>query len=53
MGKVQKYFVNASATNGDDNGAMILFVSSIVMLIIVAGVKIIANRQNKNDDNTL
>lgn len=50
---LQKYFVNASATNGDDNGAMILFVFSIVMIIIVAGVKIIANRQNKNDDNTL
>ncbi|MHB8074699.1 DUF6773 family protein [Desulfosporosinus fructosivorans] len=50
---LQKYFVNASGTNGDDKGAMILFVFSIVMLIIVAGVKIIANRQNNNDDNTL
>lgn len=46
---LQKYFTKVSATNGDDNGAMILMVFSIVMIIIVAGVKIIAKRQNKND----
>ena len=50
---LQKYFMKAPATNGDDNSALILFVFSIVILIIVAGISIISKLQNKNDDNTL
>jgi len=47
---MQKYFIKVPATNADDHGAMILLVFSIVMIIIIAGVKIIAKRQNKDDD---
>lgn len=47
---MQKYFIKLPVSNGDDNSALILFVFSIVMLIIVAGVSIIARRQNKDDD---
>ena len=50
---LQKYFIKVPATNADDHGAMILLVFSIVMIVIIAGVKIIANRQSKNDDNTM
>ncbi|HUS89880.1 MAG TPA: DUF6773 family protein [Desulfosporosinus sp.] len=50
---LQKYFMKAPATNGDDNSALILLVFSIVMLIILAVVSIISKWQNKNDDNTL
>lgn len=47
---MQKYFIKVPATNTDDHGAMILLVFSIVMIIIAAGVKIIAKRQNKDED---
>ena len=47
---MQKYFIKVPATNADDHGAMILLVFSIVMIIIAAGVKIIAKRQNKDDE---
>jgi len=47
---MQKYFIKVPATNADDHGAMILLVFSIVMIIIVAGVKIIAKKQNKDED---
>jgi len=52
---LHKYFIviKAPAPNGDDNNSLILFVFSIVILIIVAGVSLIAKRQNKNDDKTL
>jgi len=50
---LQKYFIKVPATNADDHGAMILLVFSIVMIVIIAGVKIIANRQSKNDDNNV
>ncbi|KUO71341.1 MAG: hypothetical protein APF81_19150 [Desulfosporosinus sp. BRH_c37] len=48
---LQKYFMEAPATNGDDNSAMILLVVSIVMLIIIAVVSIIDKWQNKKVDN--
>lgn len=49
----QKYFMKAPTSTGDVNGALILMVFSIVMIIIVAGVSVISKRQNKDDSNTL
>jgi len=49
----QKYFTTTPATNGDDHGAIILVMFSIVMLIIVTGVKLISKRQNKDDHKTM
>lgn len=48
----QKYFFKFPAPNGDYGGAMILFVFSVVLIIIVTGVSIISKWQNKHD-NTL
>jgi len=50
---VTAFILQKSAANGDDNTAIILFVFSLVMLIIVVGVSIIAKWQNKDDNINL
>ncbi|HZK56508.1 MAG TPA: DUF6773 family protein [Desulfosporosinus sp.] len=49
----QKYFNVIPASNGQDDGALILMVFSIVLIIIAAGVSFIAKRQNKDDNNSM
>ena len=50
---VTAYILQKAGAIGDDHSALILVVFSFVMLIIVAGVSIIAKRQNNDDHKSL